>query len=243
MKIHVLQHEEPEIGGPGVIKQWAEEKGHQLTITRIDLEESYPAVEDFDLLVVLGGIPGAYEEEKYPWLIEEKKWVRSVIEEKKYVLGICLGAQLIADAMGGKSAKHDVKEIGWWPVEFTKEAQSHPLLKGLPNEATFYEFHQDYFTIPSGATHLAKSKACQNQAYAIGNRVLALQFHPEMVIESTKYVVEKIGGMLKEDGPYIQKPEQLLEKDKFQVSQVHMYQIMDNFASQIEASINKTARY
>ncbi|HLR68362.1 MAG TPA: hypothetical protein VK105_14745 [Virgibacillus sp.] len=73
-----------------------------------------------------------------------------------------------------------VRFVCWWPIEFTKEAQSHPLLKGLPKEAIFFEHHQDYFTIPDGATHLAKSKACQNQAYAIGDRVLALQFHPEM---------------------------------------------------------------
>ncbi|MFB7638309.1 type 1 glutamine amidotransferase [Peribacillus butanolivorans] len=233
MKIHILQHEVPEFGGPGVIKQWAEEKGHAISITRVDLKESYPSLCEFDLLVILGGLPGVNEEEEYPWLKEEKVWIRSVIDNKKHVLGICLGAQLIADSMGGKVDKHIMKEIGWWPVEFDKEGQSHPLLKGLPKEATFYQVHQDTFTIPPTGTHLAESKACKNQAFSIGDRVLALQFHPEVTMENAEYIVEKLNHVFKEEAPFIQTPEQLLRESNFQDSQVYMYQILSNFESQI----------
>lgn len=235
MEIQILQHEEPEVGGSGVIEQWAEEKNHTINITRVDLKESYPPLNDFDFLIILGGGPGAYEEGKYPWLRREKAWIKTVIEEKKYVLGICLGAQLIADAMGGKASKHDVKEIGWWQVKFNHEGQTHLLLKGLPKEGTFYQFHQDTFTIPNHGTHLAESIACKSQAFSIGNHVLALQFHPEMTKEMSKHIIEASSHNLKEETPYVQTIEQLLEKDNYQDSQFYMYKILNNFEAQINS--------
>lgn len=133
---------------------------------------------DADLLVVLGGPIGAYEEDLYPFLKQELHHIRQRLAQGKPVLGICLGAQLMARALGAEVAPMGVKEIGYAPVSVTANAQ-RALLSPLDNLPVLH-WHGDRFVIPDGATHLASSRVCDNQAFMVGPHALAFQFHPEV---------------------------------------------------------------
>lgn len=233
MRIHILQHEPSEQVGPGNIKKWAKENNHKLSTTRVDLKEAYPHSSEFDFLIILGGFQSAYQEEKHRWLKDEKQWIQAMIEKDKHVLGICLGAQLIADTMGGKAKKHTHKEIGWWPVQFNNKAFMHPLLKGMPKEATFYQFHQDTFMLPELSEHLAENQASVNQAFAINKRVLALQFHPEIQITAAKNMLKSFKVHPKEDQRFIQNAKEITKENYFQKSENLLYKILNNFEYQI----------
>ena len=117
MRIHSIEHEPFE--GLANIEVWAKSKGHTITRTRIYKNEGFPDIDDFDWLIIMGGSMSTYEEEKYPWLIPEKKFIGDAIAKKKLLLGICLGSQLIADVLGGKVSPNTYKEIGWFPVFLT----------------------------------------------------------------------------------------------------------------------------
>lgn len=233
MKIHVLQHE-PMVG-PGFIGEWAKAKGHELKIIRADLGEAFPSRDEVHFLIILGGQPGVYEEEKHPWLVGEKEWVHSISQNGKHVFGICMGAQLLADIYGAtvKEAAH--KEIGWWPVRFHGAENRHPLLAGMPDEATFFQFHKDTFTIPESAVLQAENEAFSNQAFTIGEKILALQFHPEMDEEILRYAMDELGHSIQED-KFIQPPEKILKEHHFSKSKVNLFHILDNFESQIGAN-------
>src|SRR5699024_9159643 len=105
----------------------------------------------------------------------------------------------------------------------------HPLLKNVANHQEFYQFHQDTFTLPNDAEHLAQNNACENQAFAIGEHVLALQFHPEIIKENAICMVEDLGETFLEDSPFIQNSEQIFRDDKFNDTSYSMYHILNNF--------------
>lgn len=135
------------------------------------------ATEDIDLLVVLGGPIGAYEEDRYPFLEAEIALLEQRLRNRQPTLGICLGAQLMARALGARVYPGPAKEIGWAPVTLTKAGQEGVLahLDGMP----VLHWHGDTFDLPSGSERLASTELCSNQAFALGANVLALQFHPE----------------------------------------------------------------
>ena len=130
-----------------------------------------------DLLVVLGGPISAYEEDRYPFLKPELALIRRRLEAGLPILGICLGAQMMARALGAKVKPGPGKEIGWAPLELTDEGRSGPL-RHLGAEPVLH-WHGDMFELPANATRLASTRLCPNQAFAVGPLVLALQFHPE----------------------------------------------------------------
>ncbi|MGG1658441.1 type 1 glutamine amidotransferase [Brevibacillus sp. NRS-1366] len=226
MRVHILQH--MDWGGPGVVSEWMREKGHTWTMTNVHKNEEFPEIDEFDLLVILGGVMGVYEEEENPWLIGEKQWIRNVIDNKKRVLGICLGAQLIASSMGANVKKHVHSEIGWWPVQFAKIAQEHPFLHGIQDNYTFFEFHYDTFDIPESGVQLGKSVACKNQAFAIGDRVVGLQFHPEFNEEIVQGIETKLGPKI-EPGPFVKPvPEMMSSPERFAASKAFLYTLLNN---------------
>jgi GMP synthase (glutamine-hydrolysing) len=130
-----------------------------------------------DLLVILGGPIGAYEEDRYPFLKPELDLIERRLKAGLPMLGICLGAQLIARALGAKVQPGPAKEIGWAPLELTKEGRSGPL-RHLGAEPVLH-WHGDVFDLPEGAARLASTRLCPNQAFALGRSVLGCQFHPE----------------------------------------------------------------
>ena len=147
-----------------------------------------------------------YQHRDHPWLVPEKNYIRAAADAGKPVLGICLGAQMLADVMGGKVMQSHEREIGWWPVRFL--ARPGPFA-AFPGELTPCHWHGDTFNLPSGAIHVAESDACKNQAFLIGDRLVGLQFH----IEVGQIDVRDLAGALPDDlaaARYVQSPADLL---------------------------------
>jgi GMP synthase-like glutamine amidotransferase len=208
MKLHYLQHVAYE--GIGSIQEWAETRGHALVGTLMFAEQagvqtgaqSLPHPDDVDLLVVMGGPMNVYESAEYPWLLAEKEFIRACVDGGKAVLGICLGAQLIADVLGGRVTPAPSQEIGWYPVDLTESGRGLEAFAHFPGSVTVLHWHGDTFSIPDGAVHAATSVACPHQAFALdGARVVGLQFHLEETPESLAELVEAAGRSLP-DGPW-----------------------------------------
>lgn len=159
------------------IADWAKMRGHELRVIAPAEIAAFPAPETFEMLVILGGPMSVYEEASYPWLAAEKSFLSDSIASGKTVLGICLGAQMLSEALGGIVFRNACKEIGWHEVLRTDH--KHPCFDGMPKTFNSYQWHGDAFTLPTGAVRLAYSEACGNQAFAYGDRVLGLQFHLE----------------------------------------------------------------
>ena len=213
MNIHYLQHEPFE--DLAYIEQWALQKGHQLSATRLfDLYPAYPAPESIDWLIILGGNMGTYEEERYPWLKDEKRFIKQCIELGKTVLGICLGSQLIAEVLGGEVRKNLHTEIGWFPVRHTEAGKVHPLFKDLPDPLTVFHWHGDTFTLPGGAVCTLHSEACPHQAFTVGDRVVGLQFHFECSVASVQQMVEG-GNEELTGGSYVHTADEILRNIEF----------------------------
>lgn len=157
-------------------------KGHGFTLDDIDLSKGNPcpaAADGYEVTLVMGGPMNVYEEDKHPFLADELRLLKDAIKKNRKVIGFCLGGQMIARALGAKVTQNPIKEIGWMPVTLTDDGKREPLLAGLPETITVFQWHGDTFAIPKGAAHLARSEACANQAFRHGN-MLALQFHPEV---------------------------------------------------------------
>jgi GMP synthase-like glutamine amidotransferase len=201
MRIHSLQHVSFE--NLANIRKWAEKKGWPVSRTLLSAKESFPGLDDFDWLVIMGGPMNIYEETQHPWLAAEKSFITEAIKAGKVVLGICLGAQLIADVLGGKVTQNLHKEIGWYPVELTAAGEKSAVFASFPAQFPAFHWHGDTFAIPPGAVHLARSAACANQAFSYQERVIGLQFHLESSLEAIQLLSENCGDEL-EPGRYMQ---------------------------------------
>jgi len=189
MKLHWLQHVPFE--GLGIIEKWATTHDFEIDCTRLFADEQLPAAESFDWLVVMGGPMGIYDHAAHPWLVAEKEFIKQSIDADKTVLGICLGAQLIADVLGAKVYPGPQKEIGWFPIQRSEGAPGI-----IPEELITFHWHGDTFDIPEGATRLASSEACQNQGFVYNGRTVALQFHLETTPESMEALIENCADEL-----------------------------------------------
>jgi len=209
VRLHFLQHEPFE--DPGSILRWAGERKHSINGSLIFKGEPLPALESFDMLVMMGGYMSVYEEDQYPWLIAEKKFVKQTIRQGKAVLGVCLGAQIIASVLGAKVRRNRYREIGWFPVTLTPGGERSALLDGWPKRFEAFHWHGDAFDLPAGAVKLAESEACANQAFLYGDRTVALQFHVETTADSVRRLVSSCNDDLAGDGPYVQSADAILK--------------------------------
>ncbi|HBI14229.1 MAG TPA: amidotransferase [Desulfobulbaceae bacterium] len=205
MRAHYLQHVPFE--GLGSIEPWLETKGYELTHTRFFESTELPDTKAIDLLVIMGGPMSVNDEDKFPWLVSEKQFVREVIESGKPVLGICLGAQMIASSMGARVFPNPVKEIGWFPI-YTVDSIDGSIFSFPPSETVFH-WHGETFDLPSGAIRLAKSEGCENQAFQLGKSVIGLQFHLETTPESAGQIVSHCRDELV-PSTYVQTEEEIL---------------------------------
>jgi GMP synthase-like glutamine amidotransferase len=200
MRIQVLQHVPFE--GPGAIGRWAEARGHPLAVTEA-WREAMPGVGSFDALVVMGGPMGVHDEADLPWLRGEKALIRAAIAADRMVVGVCLGAQLMADVLGARVYRNTHREIGWLPVDLTPAARAPGLFDGLPDRPVVFQWHGDTFDLPVGAAHLASSEGCRAQAFLAGRRALALQFHFESTEGGVESLLVHCAGEMT-PGPYVQ---------------------------------------
>jgi GMP synthase-like glutamine amidotransferase len=192
-RIACLQHVPFE--GPRLFEEWAGQHGDLLTCYPL-YEGALPeSPEAFDKLLIMGGPMSVHDEGELPWMGPEKQLLRRSLEAGKPVIGICLGAQLIAEALGAEVTRAPEPEIGWFPVDFA----DGPAL-------TVLHWHGETFTTPTGTTRLARSPACTNQGFAIARKVLALQFHLEMDREGVEAIVTQCGHELVAGAgrPYVQ---------------------------------------
>lgn len=201
MKLHWLQHVPFE--GLGMIETWAEENEFKISCTRLYEDEELPDVDDFDWLIIMGGPMGIFDYNDYPWLTDEKEFIELAIDEEKTVLGICLGAQLIADVLGANVYPGPVKEIGWFPIH---RCEGAPYL--IPEALTVFHWHGDTFEIPDDAVGLAVSEPGINQGFIYNDHVIGLQFHMETTADSLEALVQNCGHELV-DAPSIQRKEEI----------------------------------
>jgi len=180
MRIHCLQHVDFE--NLGVIAFWCEDKDHHISYTRF-FEDNFifPAMETFEVLIIMGGPMGVDDVVRYPWLNEEKDFIHEAIKRDKRVLGICLGAQLIAAVLGAKVYRNVGKEIGWYPIFLSEHARRLQLYaENEDSEMMVFHWHGDVFDLPEGAISLGHSAITICQGFTYGNTVVALQFHLEL---------------------------------------------------------------
>ncbi|MEO8962417.1 MAG: type 1 glutamine amidotransferase, partial [Ginsengibacter sp.] len=172
LRIHYLQHVPFE--GLGSIAEWAISNGHILTATQFFINSDLPEPADIDWVIIMGGTMGVCDEDKYEWLAAGKLFIRKAINAGKTVIGICLGAQLIAEVLGAKVYPNRYKEIGWYPIELNALSLENKLFNDFDHELTVFHWHGDTFDIPENAIWLASSEACKNQAFLYNEKVLGL---------------------------------------------------------------------
>lgn len=206
MHAHWLQHVPFE--GLGSIEDWLQARGWTLSCTPLHAQATLPALEGIDLLIVMGGPMSVHDEQTYPWLAAEKAWLRAAIDAGVRVLGICLGAQLIASALGARVHAAPEPEIGWWPVH-GRPAEG-PGGFQFPQRLEVFQWHGDTFDLPPGASCRAASAVCPHQAFSLGPRVLGLQFHLETTPASARSLIAHCGDAL-QPGRCVQSAEQMLD--------------------------------
>ena len=213
MRIHYLQHVPFE--GLGTMESFFIKRGHRLSSTHFYLGNSLPPIADFDWLIVMGGPMGVYDEIEFSWLKEEKDFIRKSIQSGKVVLGICLGAQLIADALGAGVFKNQYREIGWFPIVRKIDANDSDLAGVFPETLEVFHWHGDTFEMPKSAKLLASSEACRNQGFIWDSRVVGLQFHLETTAETAAALIQNCRAEL-DGSKYVQsEAEMLSDETKF----------------------------
>ena len=225
LHIHYLQHVPYE--DPGCILNWIKNHGHQVTSTKFYQNDSLPYPDQIDWLIIMGGPMGIYDEDDFPWLKAEKQFIKELIDQNKTVLGICLGSQLIAAALGAKIYPNKFKEVGWFPISLSEQGKKSELFTGFESTFEVFHWHGDTFDLPKNATHLASSSVCKNQAFLINNKVLGLQFHFEVTADSLNNMVENGKNEL-QPAEYIQLAHKILHQTEFiDSNNQKMYRILD----------------
>lgn len=180
MQLLIIQHVACE--GPGLLAKKLIDNGWDLDIRCMDKPENFVPdhLDRYQAVIILGGPMGAYEEERFPYLLKVQDLVREAAERHIPCIGICLGGQIIARALGAKVLPNPVKEIGWSPVQVLDAGRTSLLFQDMPSGFSVFQWHADTFALPEGATLLASSKDCQNQAFVYADHIWALQFHMEV---------------------------------------------------------------
>jgi GMP synthase-like glutamine amidotransferase len=207
LRFHYLQHVPEE--GPAYLTEIARKTGASLTGTRLYKGESTPDLIGVDLLFVLGGPMAVQDDREHSWLVDEKRYIHQALEAATPMIGICLGAQLIATVLGSPVTINRHREIGWFPVERADGAETSLVGAALPESFDAFHWHRDTFDIPGGAIRLCSSEACLNQGFLYNDRALALQFHLESTPESVRFLVDNFAHEM-EEGPYVHSREEIL---------------------------------
>ncbi len=195
------------------MEPWFLHREYQLSSTHFYRGDTIPSTDDFDWLIVMGGPMGVHDDLEYPWLQEEKSIIKESINAGKIVIGICLGAQLIADVMGAKVSKNVHREIGWFPIVRKITPDESPLADAFPERLDAFHWHGDTFEIPEGARPLATSEACRNQGFVYEDRVVGLQFHLETTPESAAALVHHCAKEL-DGSKYVQSGDEMLSDER-----------------------------
>ncbi|WP_420001866.1 type 1 glutamine amidotransferase [Acinetobacter sp. LF10] len=222
LRVHYFQH----IAGEGFGSCYDYLKAHQAKITAteffalpVDLSlelEALPHIDEVDLLIIMGGTMSVNDEANYPWLKLEKRWLRRYLSAGKPAIGLCLGGQLIANALGASVSRNQHQELGWMDVGRVSHVPENYFQ--IPDKLNIMQWHSETFEIPRGGVRLAENKVCQNQMYQIGRNVLGFQFHPEMTPHALQLLIENEEDSAVFNGKYVQPIAELKKtiKSKFE---------------------------
>jgi GMP synthase-like glutamine amidotransferase len=211
MKVHCIRHEAFE--DIGCIREWIQARNYQISYTHVYLGEVFPENLDFDFLIIMGGSASVYESDKFPWLTKEINFILAAIAGNKKILGICLGAQLIAKSLGALVFPGNCKEIGWFPVKFNADIQQ--VIDFLGKDINTFHWHGDTFALPEGAISLGYSEFTPQQGFIRGKNILALQFHPEITVEGIEMLIKNAGYELSSEGESTQSVEKIIQGSNF----------------------------
>jgi GMP synthase (glutamine-hydrolysing) len=206
--MHVLGLIHGENARAGIFKDVVEERGHELEEWSLAWDEppSRP-VDDYSAVVVFGGAMHADQDDRHPWLSEETLFLERLLAQRKPVLGVCLGAQLLARAALAPVFPASTPEVGWFPVELTERAEDDPVLGQLPRRFDSFQWHFYTYELPAGAEELARSEIC-TQAFRLGDSVWGIQFHAEVT-------ADQVEAWVRDDPHEVPvSPEELLEQTR-----------------------------
>jgi GMP synthase-like glutamine amidotransferase len=234
IRIHYIQHVPFE--GLGSIEEWIFKNNHPVTSTKFFENHSLPVMDEFDWLIIMGGPMGVYDKIHYPWLKEEKEFIREAIEKDKTVIGICLGAQLIAAALGARVYPNKHREIGWFDIENPVSFEQKESVFKIDGKLTVFHWHGDTFDLPKDSLHLFASGACINQGFLFKENVLGLQFHFEATPESVnEMVVNGVNELVPDE--FVQSHEEIINQVGFYKNSNNiMFRILDHMINRNIAS-------
>jgi len=207
MHIHCFQHDHFE--DLGYIGEWAKDHNFTTSVTRFDLNPEFPAHHDYDWLVVLGGKMSVKDTDEFPWMLKEIDFIKEAISLGKIVIGICLGAQLVASALGARVYRNTDPEMGFWPVTFSQKAANDSVFRHFPAKLDVLHVHFDTFTLPENAVKMADSEITHCQAFRYGENVFAFQFHFEVSPQNVTTFVHEVAPELVK-GKYCQTASHIL---------------------------------
>lgn len=213
----------------GTIENWAQEKQHNLSFLKTYSGQKPPKNIDFDFLIVMGGPQSPLEIEKTPYLHDEIALIKKAVDADKIILGFCLGAQLIGEALGSKAERSPEKEVGVYPIELTEAGKHDPLLASLGNSFPAIHWHKDMPGETKNSTLLAYSQGCPRQMIRYGEKIYGFQCHLEITKDGIQRMIDAIPGDLS-DSKYTQSKEELLSHD---YSSIHktMHGILDRLTT------------
>lgn len=226
-RFHFLQHVPFE--GLAYIEKWLNQHQYPFSGTLLHESQALPGLDTFDILIVMGGPMGIYDDKTYPWLEKERAFIKQAVQAGKKTLGICLGSQFLADALGARVYQNEEKEIGWYPVNFDRfyrHIKAEPVQD--PGPVPFH-WHGDTFDIPANATCLASTAPTPNQAFIFDNRVIGLQFHLELEKENVLSMLENCASDITPSA-FVQEYQNIVDnisEENIQQNLILMSNIMD----------------
>jgi len=235
MRIHIIIHAPFE--KPGIIETWAIQNNHALSFTHTYREEQLPNVSEFDFLVIMGGPQSPLEQDIYPYLRAEIALTKQAFAQKKVILGVCLGAQIIGESLGAKTERSPHKEIGAFPIQLTDEGINDPIFNEMPTSFDVMHWHNDMPGVPESAVVLAYSEGCPRQVVRYNQRTYGFQCHMEMTTELVKGMIEHCADDLK-PGQYVQDTEKMLATDTSEMNEKMTF-ILDQLAMFVKTKITE----
>lgn len=231
LRIRCLMHVHFE--GAGAIEDWARMRGHQFSVVRLFDRDPLAGPEDFDLLAVMGGPMSVHDESEHSWLVEEKSLIARCLQQGVFVLGICLGSQLLAECLGSPVRHNAHREIGWFPVNITADEGS--LLHGFPEELMVFHWHGETYDLPPSTAQRACSEGCLVQAFEHAS-ALGLQFHLEVKQDGVEQLLQHCGseigpGAFQQDPSAIRAGEELHRE----VARRHLFKLLDAIGARLTA--------
>ncbi len=211
MRIHFFIHDANQ--DISVFDQWVDNQQHTMSKTIFPLSDEVPDIENIDALIILGGIMGSYDDDKFLWMKKEKKFIEKCIVTKKKTFGICLGVQLIANVLGSRVYVNKYREIGWHTVTANETKNDYPFVNHFPNPVPLLEWHGDTFDLPANTVNVMETECTKNQCIIYENHVVGFQFHPEFNRKNVLHLIDKYKPNLLQ-GKYIQSEEEILANIK-----------------------------